>query len=95
MALRIHCINKDNGDHEDPHLAISYLGWVDQSDYSRGKWSRLTMVEFIEKGGRAYVEVNGKTAYLVVRTSKYGNKYVKTVADGVETNNLLYLPECN
>jgi len=53
------------------------------------------MVDFIEKGNKAYTkDSSGNKAYLVVRISHSGNKYVKTVADGTETDNLLHLPEC-
>lgn len=95
MSVKIICINKDNGDHYDPHLAITHLGWVNEETGKRGKSTRLDMVAFIEKGSSAYVKDSyGKIARLVVRVSFAGNKYVKTVADGRETNNLLELPEC-
>lgn len=96
MSVRIRCINKDNGDHYDPHEAITYLGWINESTNQTGKSTRLEMVDFIEKqSGQAYVkDVYGKIAYLVVRVSRFNNKYVKTVADGRETNNLLALMEC-
>jgi hypothetical protein len=96
MAVRINCINKDNGNHYDPHEAITDLGWIDESSGERGKTSRLTMVKFIEiDRGQAYVtDAYGNKAYLVVRESPWGNKYVKTIADGRETNNLLALSEC-
>ena len=96
MSVRITCINKDNGDHYDPHEAITFLGWLEESTNKIGKNTRLEMVEFIEDGGQAYVKDSyGSIAYLVVRISRGGNKYVKTVADERETNNLLELPECN
>jgi hypothetical protein len=52
------------------------------------------MVDFLERGGSAYVSKGGVVAYLVVRKSISGNKFVQTIADGRETNNLLELPEC-
>jgi len=95
MSVRITCINKDNGDHYDPHEAITHLGWVSDSSGKSGKSTRAQMVKFIEGGGMAYVKDNvGNKAYLEVRTSPSGNKFVKTVADGKETDNLLYLVEC-
>jgi hypothetical protein len=92
MAVRITCINKDNGNHEDPHLAIQYLGWTDGSQSNKS--TRLELVDFIEKGGQAYVSDSQGTAWLIVRTSRFGNKFVKTIADGRESDNLLHLPEC-
>lgn len=96
MAVKITCINKEGGNHYDPHEAIQYLGWINEKTGARGKSSRLEMVKFIEENGigSAYVDRGGKIAYLVVRVSPWGNKYVKTIADGKETNNLLELPEC-
>lgn len=35
MAIRITCINKDNGDHENPNLAITHLGWINEADNSK------------------------------------------------------------
>jgi hypothetical protein len=95
MAVKITCINKDNGDHYDPHEAITHLGWINESNGNTGKSTRAEMVKFLEDGNNAYTKDNaGNVAYLVVRVSRSGNKYVKTVADGKETDNLLYLIEC-
>ncbi len=94
MSVRITCINKDNGDHYDQHLAITHFGWVADNGNS-GKASLAEMIDFLEKGNTAYVkDSSGKVAVLVVRISVYGNKYVKTVSDGRETDNLLNLSEC-
>jgi hypothetical protein len=95
MSVRITCINKDNGDHYDPHEAITHLGWVEESTGKSDKCTRADMVDFLEKGNSAYVkDAWGNIASLVVRISRFGNKFVKTVADGRETNNLLVLLEC-
>jgi hypothetical protein len=94
MSIRITCINKDNGHHQDPHEAITHLGWVNEVSGKTGKNTRLEIVDFLEKDNEAYVKnVFGKKAYLVV-INRNNNKYVKTVADGIETNNLLNLVEC-
>ncbi|MCX6762944.1 MAG: DUF3892 domain-containing protein [Candidatus Moranbacteria bacterium] len=95
MAVRIICINKDNGDHYDPHEAITNLGWINESSGKSDKSTRMQVVEYLEGGGRAYVkDMFGNLVYLIVKISRAGNKYVKTIADGKETNNLLELPEC-
>ncbi len=95
MAIKIVCINKENGRHDDPYEAISFLGWVEDGTGSKGKLSRLQLVDWIERGGEAYV-LGGlsQRVKVVVRVSRHGNKYVKTVANGVETDNLLSLSEC-
>jgi len=94
MAIRITCINKDNGDHYDPHEAITDLGWLNESTNEVGKSTRLQIVKFIEDGNQAYVKDYGGKVYLVVRISRNGNKFVQTMADGKLSNNLLALTEC-
>jgi len=95
MSVKITCVNKDSGDHYDPYLAITNLGWVNEQSGEKGKSTLSGMVKWIEGGGVAYTkDAYNKVAYLVVRTSRYGNKYVRTVADGRDTNNLLELSEC-
>lgn len=95
MSVKITCINKDNGDHFDPHEAITHLGWINESTNESGKCTLKQMVDFLEKKNSAYVkDAWGNVAYLVVRISRFGNKFVKTLADGKETNNLLSLVEC-
>lgn len=94
MARQVKCISKDNGYHEDPHVAITRLGWIDDVTLALGRSTRMEMVNFVEQGGVAYVKDIYGIARLVVRISSHGNKYVKTVSDGRETDNLLKLPEC-
>ena len=49
----------------------------------------------IESGESFYVErPEGDRVEVVIATSRAGNKYLKTVADGDVPNNLLALPEC-
>ena len=93
--VRITCINKDNGDHYDPHEAITHLGWTNESNGKTGKTDKAGMIKYLEDGHNAYVkDMYNRKAYLVNRISRYNNKYLKTVADGRETNNLLELREC-
>lgn len=96
MAVRITCINKDNGYHYDPNEAISTLGWVNDKTRASGQSTLAQMVDFLEvQRGQAYVKDGlGNIAYLIVKISPRGNKYVKTITDGKLTDNLLSLPEC-
>lgn len=95
MAVKITCIEKDNGNHYNPHEAISTLGWFNEYNSQSGRCSRLEMVKFIEDGNQAYVvDVYRNKVYLVVKVSVGNNKYVQTQTDGRLTNNLLELPEC-
>jgi hypothetical protein len=95
MSVRINCINKAGGNHEDPHTAISFLGWVNEQNLESGKSSRLEMYEWIKQGGQAYVRDSyGNTIFVGTATTAFGTKYVRTYADRVWTDNLLSLPEC-
>jgi hypothetical protein len=95
MAIRIICITKDYENAHDPHGAVQSLGWVNEQTRASGRSTLLEMVQFLERRGTAYLkDALGNVAYLVVRTSPSGKKYVKTIVDGKETDNLLALPKC-
>jgi len=96
MAIQITCINKDNGNHENPYVAISHLGWKDQSG-KVGRNTRLEIYNFIKlKDGQAYVlDPNDYSkAYLEALVSSAGTKYVRTKPNDTGRDNLLSLPEC-
>lgn len=96
MAVKITCIKKADGDHENPYLAISSLGWVNEENGKSGTTSRVDMYTFIKDDkGIAYVkDAYGNKANLTTAISSKGTKYVKTIADDTKTDNLLRLPEC-
>lgn len=96
MAVRIVCINKDNGDHYDPHEAVTNYGWSNEETGEQNKCTREVMVDFIEnKNGEAYVvDRYGNKVYCYVRKSVGGVKFLQTYSDNRYTNNLLELPEC-
>lgn len=96
MSIRITCINKDNGYHENPNLAITYLGWINEVTKESGKNTRLEIYSWIkEKNGYAYVmDINGNKAKVITAETSQGTKYLKTEADNSIKNNLLSLPEC-
>lgn len=98
MSVRITCINKDSGNHENPHTAISYLNWRNEQTGETGRASRVEMYEFVrQKGiGSAYVkDFKGDIAYLEAVLSPRGTKYVRTIPDYTKADNLLSLPECS
>jgi len=97
MMRRIVCIKKDNGNHSNPHEAVSSYGWIDENS-SEDKASvtpRQIMVDWVKQGNKAYVkDSSGNVAYCGVRTSSAGTEFLQTHADGKYTDNLLNLREC-
>jgi hypothetical protein len=85
------CIKKR--DRDNPHERILNVGGI----YGGERW-RMTQQEAITAidGGKwsFYVSVGGNTVDVIVAISRYGHKYLKTVADGEQPDNLLSLPEC-
>ena len=96
MAIRITCINKSGGYHDDPHHAIQRLGWTNEANGETGNNSRLEIYDWLKtKNGTAYVKDRaGNKAYVGTREHSNGTKYLQTYADKVWTDNLLPLPEC-
>jgi hypothetical protein len=90
--IRIQCINKT--DRYDPHERISHVGG-ENPDGSRWRLEQQDAIRRIENGEFSfYVLSGGSRAAVVVAVSRYSHKYLKTVADGDQPNNLLSLPEC-
>ena len=96
MSVRITCISKAGGNHENPHVAISDLGWINEATNASGNSTRLQMYDFIKnQGSSAYVrdKYNNTIGVYATETSM-GTKYVRTYSDKVWTDNLLALSEC-
>ena len=91
-SVRVMCINKS--DRLNPHERILYIGGSN-SDGSRWKLSQQDAIKNIEDGKFSfYVMVANKSVNVIVAKSQFGNKYLKTEADGEQPDNLLSLPEC-
>ncbi|OCX54268.1 hypothetical protein BEL04_08400 [Mucilaginibacter sp. PPCGB 2223] len=95
MSVRITCIKKAAGDHENPYVAISSMSWINEQSKKTGTATRIEVYDFVKDGGEAYVkDADGNKAKLLARTTAKGTKYVKTEADDVKSDNLLKLKEC-
>lgn len=94
MSVKITCINKEGGYHQDTHEAITNFGWVNEQTKATGNSSLAQMVEFIDGGGVAYVKVGQNSATCYTNTSRSGRKFVETRPDSTQVDNLLSLDEC-
>jgi hypothetical protein len=89
--IQITCINKTP--RMDPHETIQYVGGVNPNG-TRWKLSQPDAIAGIKRGEWTfYVHAGGCTAKVIIATSAAGNKYLKTVNDGLHPDNLLSLPE--
>lgn len=91
----ITCINKT--DRDNPYERITHIGGDTGGENGGGSWkiTQQKAIQGIEAGTWSfYVKANNNKVNVIVAKSRFGNKYLKTEADGEEPNNLLNLPEC-
>jgi hypothetical protein len=89
---RVLCITKS--DRFNPHERITHLGGRN-IDGTRWYITQEAAISGIESGTwEFFVDRGGRIVDVVVAISRYGYKYLKTVADGDQPDNLLSLSEC-
>jgi uncharacterized protein DUF3892 len=90
---RIDCVNKP--DRDNRHESITDAGGPKPDGVGRWKDTVANIVAFIEGGShRFYTKEGNASAWVGVRTSASGNKFIQTHADGIWKDNLLALTEC-
>ncbi|BAH47250.1 DUF3892 domain-containing protein [Rhodococcus opacus] len=91
MAINITGIRLSGG---TDHQHIARLWWTNPSAGKTGENTRAQIVAWIEnEDGKAYVEdARGNRVDVGVVSPARGEKYLRTYADRVWTNNLLALP---
>ncbi|WP_420879640.1 DUF3892 domain-containing protein [Rhodococcus sp. (in: high G+C Gram-positive bacteria)] len=91
MAINITGIRLSGG---TEHQHIVHLWWTNPSTGATGDNTRAQIVSWIEdKDGKAYVtDAKGNRVEVGVVTPTHGERYLRTYADRVWTNNLLALP---
>ncbi len=94
QTLQITCIRKT--DRMNPHERIELDGG-DPGGLLGSRWRMplVAAIQAIENGTcQFFVSVGGKSVAVIIAKSAWGNKYLKTVADGEMPDNLLSLPPC-
>jgi hypothetical protein len=94
MDYRINCVNKPH--RNGPHEHITDVGGPNPDGNGRWKDTAANVIQFIEsKQHRFYTREGNASAWVGVRVSAAGNKFLQTYADGIWKDNLLALNECS
>ncbi|WP_069770969.1 DUF3892 domain-containing protein [Streptomyces sp. LUP30] len=92
MAIQITAVRLSAGGSRHEHIVR--LWWTNPATDKTGENTRAQIVTWIEdEGGQAHTsDADGHRATVAVITPDHGEKYLRTHADRVWTDNLLALP---
>lgn len=91
---RIDCVEKPH--RNSPHEHITHVGGPKPDGAGRWRDTTANVVAFIEgKQHRFYTKEGNASAWVGVRTSAAGHKFLQTYADGIWKDNLLALQSCS
>lgn len=89
--LVIYCIKRNyrNPPWDQPATILTL------KDTSGKVWEREALHDALVQGiHRAFVETPTSRVEVLPKTNKYGTKYVQTVSNGLDTDNLIDLDDC-
>lgn len=90
MSIRITHIRLSGGVRDHKH--ITHVRWVNREDSTKtGDATVATIVEWIDKGGKAYSGTGANAVPVGVVREAGQTPYLRTYADGKWNNNLLSL----
>jgi len=92
VSVRITHIRLSSNNYAN-HEHITDFKWVNRENGTTGQSTKPAMVEWIDGGGKAYVESGTSTVSVGVVKPSNGDPYLRTYANGVWTDNLLSLPK--
>ena len=96
MAVRIICIKKDDDISNNPYLAIGYFEWINERINVKGITDRCRIHDWVTDGNEAYIiGAEGNRKLLIPAVCPEGNKYVRTVDNEADIDELLLLPQCD
>lgn len=93
--IKIIGIRKQPGIYENPHLGIISFRWVNEQTQVTGETGLAGMYDWIvNKKGQAYIrDAQGTPVYIFgAISSPSGQPYIRTIKDGVWTDDLLDIP---
>lgn len=92
--VRITCIRTNSGGNSTTTSGIIAYGWKDESTGESGIASRVGMVDWIRRGGKAYVvDISGEKVDCYIRMNDRIS-FLQSSPNSMGVDNLLSLNQC-